>query len=325
MRLLFSLASLLLTLVVAMPVSAEPIIIKFAHVVRPDTPKGTASEYFKRLVEQRSEGRVRVELYPNGELGNEQQLLAALKSNRIQMAAPSLSKIAGVNRQLQLFDLPFLFRDLDHLHRVIDGKIGQTLLAGASRKGLVALAFWDNGFKQLTANRPLIVPQDAAGLRMRIEGSEVQKAQFVALNATTKVIPFPRLYDALRDRKVDGQENTLSNIDSQKLDLVQSDLTISNHGYLEYLVLSNEQFWQQTPEELRVIIKGAIKDAAEYNREMAQKVNEQALQHLISMGRIRIHRLSPPQRSAWQQQLNSVYRLFSPQIGKELVEQILQQ
>lgn len=318
---------LLLTLLAVgtLPAFSAPVTIRFSHVVGKDTPKGKASEYFKRLVEQRSNNRIRVDIYPDGTLFDDTKVLDALKYNAVQMAAPSLSKLSGIAPQLQLFDLPFLFHDTEHLHRVIDGEIGAELLADASREGLVALAFWDNGFKQLTANRGLIAPQDAAGLKMRIEGSAVQKAQFETLGATTLTIPFPRLYEALRNGEVDGQENTLSNVYNRRLYEVQSDLTLSNHGYLEYLVVVSERFWKGLPEDLKVIIRGAIKDAGEYTRDMAVQLNRDALYKLRNTNAIRIHKLSAPQQQAWQEKLRRIYPRFYDQIGANLVQRTMAQ
>lgn len=235
---------LLLTalLLAATPATATELRIRFSHVVRPETPKGKASQYFKRLVEQRSGNRVLIEIFPEGRLANDHEVLQELRANRIQMAAPSLSKLTSFDPQLQLFDLPFLFQNDAHLRRVVDGEVGRSLLAGASREGLVALGFWDNGFKQLTANRPLLRPEDVTGLRMRIEGSNVQKTQFAQLGAATRTLPFPELHEALANGTVDGQENSLSNIYSQRLYEVQTDLTISNHAYSEYLVLTSKSF-----------------------------------------------------------------------------------
>ncbi len=321
MRFYYILAILLsLQLLATPPAAASQVRIRFSHVVAPESPKGKAAEYFKRLVEERSSHRIQVEIFPQGILFDDSEVLEALRNNEVQLAAPSLSKLSGFDVQLQLFDLPFLFRDDDHLHQVIDGQVGQRLLAEASHDGLVALSFWDNGFKQLTANRSLSAPGAAAGLTMRIEGSAVQKAQFEELGAKTRKIPFPHLYASLRDGIADGQENTLSNIYNQRLYEVQSSLTISNHGYLEYLVLSNTKFWNELPEDLRVIIRGAIKDAAAYTREMASKLNEQALQKLADSTPIRIHRLSPEEKNLWQKRLQVLYPRFAAEIGPELIQ-----
>ncbi len=301
---------------------AQPIIIKFSHVVGQNTPKGKAGEYFKRLVEQRSNGRIRVEVYANGTLFDDWDVQEALKTNVIQMAAPSYSKLSGVNPQLQLFGLPFLFKDAEHLHSVVDGKIGTELLKSASKNGLVALAFWDNGFKQLTANRKLTNPHDAAGLRFRIEGSNVLTAQYEALGATSLTIPFPMLYTALEKKEIDGQENTLSNIYNQELYRVQSDLTLSNHGYLGYLVLTNNSFWSQLPEDLKVIVQGAIKDATEYIREMAIKLNDDALLKLRSTGIVKVQVLTSAEREIWRTKLRGLYPDFYNEIGADLIHKV---
>ncbi len=308
-----------LLLLAAAPTCAEQITIRFGHVVQRDTPKGKACEYFKRLIEQRSDDKIRVEIYPAGQLGDEQEILTALRSNRLQMAAPDVSKLAAVDPQLQLFNLPFFFKDVGHLHRVVDGEVGQQLLADARRDGLVPLSFWDNGFKQLTANRELITPEDIAGLRIRITDSEVLKEQFEELGAFPRVVPFPRLYAVLHNGEVDGQENTLSNIYSRQLFQVQSDLTISNHGYLNYLVLTNAGFWAGLPEDLKVIIRGAIKDATEYTREMAVQINLQALNRMRESKLIRVHVLTQAQRELWRTKLTGIYPRLYNSIDKNLL------
>ena len=316
------LLTLLLLLLVVGSGLAEPIIIKFSHVVGQNTPKGKASEYLKRLIEQRSNDRIKVEIYADGALFDDWAVQEALTKNVVQMAAPSFSKLSGVNPQLQLFGLPFLFEDIEHLHRVVDGDIGTELLKSSSRNGLFALAFWDNGFKQLTANQKLINPQDAAGLRFRIEGSKVLQAQYAALDATSRTIPFPMLYTALAKNEVDGQENTLSNIYNEELYRVQSDLTISNHGYLGYLVLTNDSFWSQLPEDLKVIVRGALKDATEYIREMAVKLNNDALQEIRATDAMKIHVLTSTEKEIWRTKLKGIYTDLHNQISEDLIHKV---
>ncbi len=239
------LAGLLIAALVAAPAFASPIVIKFSHVVAVDTPKGQAAEYFKKLVEERSNGEIKVEVYPNSSLFDDKDVMTPLMTNAVQMAAPSFSKFTSFAPSLQLVDLPFLFNDADHLHRVLDGKVGQKILSDVGSKGLVGLAFWDNGFKQLSANKPLLTPADAAGLKFRIMSSKVLEAQFKAVDANPQVLPFSEVYSALQQGVVDACENPLSNFYTKKFYEVQSDLTLSNHGYLGYLVVTNKIFWNK--------------------------------------------------------------------------------
>ena len=320
MRIFLFTAALLVSLPVSLP--AKPLTIKFSHVVAKDTPKGHAVEHFKQLVEERSNGRLLVRIYPNSTLYDDRAALKALERNTIQLAAPSFSKFIDYAPELQLFDLPFLFRDRQHLHRVLDGEAGQTLLQTANRRGLHALAFWDNGFKQLTANKPLIRPEDAKGLKFRIMSSKVLESQFLALEANPQVLPFSEVYSALQQGLVSGEENTLSNIYTKNLYRVQSDLTLSNHGYLGYLVVTNELFWQKLPADLKRIISDAIMETTLFTRETSRQVNARYLEKIETEGRMRIHRLSPAQRQAWKEKMAVVYAQFYGLIGEELIRKV---
>lgn len=306
----------------AMPLAAKPITIKFSHVVASDTPKGQTVEYFKELVEERSQGRIKVKIYPNATLYGDRAALQALQLNAIQMAAPSFSKFVDHSPQLQLFDLPFLFRDADHLHQVLDGPTGKRLLKMTSRNKLHALAFWDNGFKQLTANRPLLKPSDATGLKFRIMSSKVLVEQFRAIGANPQILPFSEVYAALQQGIVVGQENTLSNIFTKGFHRVQSDLTISNHGYLGYVLVTNDIFWSRLPEDLRQIIEQAIAESNVFSRETALHVNTEALARLHESGKIKIHYLSDQQRSVWQKKMRKIYPRFYALIGEQIIRDV---
>ncbi len=292
--LLFLLAMLLM---IVPSLQAKPITIKFSHVVAKDTPKGKADEFFKQRIEERSSGRIHVKIYPNATLYGDRAALSALQLNDIQLAAPSFSKFIDHTPQLQLFDLPFLFRNTEHLHRVLDGKVGKNLLQQASIKGLHALDFWDNGFKQISANRPLITPEGAASLRFRITSSKVLEAQFRTIGADPQILPFSEVYSSLQQGIVAGQENTLSNIYTKRFYLVQSDLTISNHGYLGYLLVTNDIFWQKLPGDLKQIASEVIAETTIFARGIATQVNADCLKKIEASGKINIHHLTPDQRA----------------------------
>lgn len=298
---------------------AETASIKFSHVSGAESPTGKATEYFKRLVEQRSNQRIHVEIDHNG-TANSDAPLEALKSNAIQMAAPDISVFYPVSPQLRLFELPFLFKDSEHLHRVIDGEIGATLLESVAQGGLVALSFWDNGFRQLTTNRLLSRPQQLEGLRFPILKSEVLTAQLKALGAQLEDISSSQLFSALADKRIDGQENTLARIYSQKLHQVQSNLTITDHSVRGFLVATNERFWTQLPDELKVIIKGAIKDAAEYTRDMARQANDDALKKIEATALMQIHRLTREEKELWAETFEEI----SPESYKRISGNLVQ-
>jgi len=313
-----------LTLLFSFSAFAKPIVVKFSHVVANDTPKGKAALYFKKIVEERTDGRMKVEVYPNASLYGDREAIEALQMNAIQLAAPSFSKFTGFVPELQIFDLPFLFNDSEHLHKVLDGEVGQKILELVSQKGLVGLAYWDNGFKQISdKQRPLVKPSDAEGLKFRIMSSKVLEEQFKVIGANPQVLPFSEVYSALQQGVVDGQENTLSNIYTKKFHEVQNYLTISNHGYLGYLLVTNKIFMNKLPDDLKEIFLGAVKDATEYAREIAKEVNQDYLEKIKESGKVEIIQLTPEQRQVWKEKMMEIYPEFYDVIGEELIQKTL--
>ena len=318
-----------LALLASMSFAAE-YVIKFSHVVSPNTPKGKAADYFAKRVEELSHGRIKVEVYPNAQLGKDKVVLRKMKFNTVQMAAPSFSKFTGLVPQLGLFDLPFLFKNEDHLHRVLDGKVGQKLLDMVTKKGYVALAYWDNGFKQLTdSKKPLIKPSDCKGLKFRVMSSKVLIEQFKALGAIPVVLPFSEVYSALQQGVVDGQENTISNIYTKKFYEVQRYMTMSNHGYLGYMVVMSKKFWNKLPADLKAVVKQAIKDATAKERVWAKELNNDQLnkikEYAKKTGKLQIDYLTPEQRAVWEKKLRSIYPKFYNTIGKNLIEEVIKE
>ncbi len=304
---------------------AADYVIKFSHVVSPNTPKGKAADYFAKRVEELSHGKIKVELYPNAQLGKDKVILRKMKFNAVQMAAPSFSKFTGLVPQLGLFDLPFLFKDENHLHKVLDGEVGQKLLDMVTKKGYVALAYWDNGFKQLTDNkRPLIKPEDCKGLKFRVMSSKVLIEQFKALDAIPVVLPFSEVYSALQQGVVDGQENTISNIYTKKFYEVQKYMTMTNHGYLGYMVVMSKKFWNRLPQDMKNVVLKAIKEATEKERIWAKELNENQLnkikEYAKRTGKLEIDYLTPEQRLLWEKKLRTIYPKFYGTIGKDLIK-----
>lgn len=313
-----------LTLLFSFSAFAKPLVVKFSHVVANDTPKGKAALYLKKIVEERTDGRMKVEVYPNASLYGDREAIEALQMNAIQLAAPSFSKFTGFVPELQIFDLPFLFNDSEHLHKVLDGEVGQKILELVSQKGLVGLAYWDNGFKQISdKQRPLVKPSDAEGLKFRIMSSKVLEEQFKVIGANPQVLPFSEVYSALQQGVVDGQENTLSNIYTKKFHEVQNYLTISNHGYLGYLLVTNKIFMNKLPDDLKEIFLGAVKDATEYAREIAREVNQDYLEKIKESGKVEIIQLTPEQRQVWKEKMMEIYPEFYDVIGEELIQKTL--
>lgn len=314
---LLSLAAVLLAVA---PALAAPVVIKFSHVVAVDTPKGQAAEYFKKLVEERSKGDIKVEVYPNSSLYGDREELEALTMNSIQMVAPSFSKFTSFIPQIELFDLPFLFNDTAHLHKVLEGEVGQKLLGMVGKKGWVGLGYWDNGFKQMSANKPLVKPEDAAGLKFRIMSSKVLEAQFQALNANPQVMPFSEVYSGLQQKVVDACENPLSNFYTQKFFEVQSDLTMTNHGYLGYMVVTNKIFWNKLNDQQRALLSQAMKDASAYANKLAVEMDVKYMNEIKASGKTKVHELTKEQRQAWKTKLMPIYPKFYDKIGKDLID-----
>ena len=309
----------IITLAVA-PAFAKPLVIKFSHVVAVDTPKGQAAEKFKALVEKASNGEIIVKVYPNSSLFNDKDIMTPLMVNAVQLAAPSFSKFTKFAPQLQLVDLPFLFNDVDHLHKVLTGPVGQKMLDAVGKKGLVGLSFWDNGFKQLSANKPLLTPADAKGLKFRIMSSKVLEAQFKAVDANPQVLPFSEVYSALQQGVVDAAENPLSNFYTKKFFEVQKDLTLSNHGYLGYLVVTNKIFWKKLDAKQQKIIKDALAEAAVYGNKLALEMAESYLTKVKAAGTTKVHTLNAAQRKAWTDAMVPIYSEFYDAIGKDLID-----
>jgi len=316
-----------IALLASMSLAAE-YVIKFSHVVSPDTPKGKAADYFAKRVEELSHGKIKVYVYPNAQLGGDKAVLRKMKFNAVQMAAPSFSKFTGLVPQLGLFDLPFLFKDENHLHKVLDGEVGKKLRDMVTKKGYVALAYWDNGFKEISdSKRPLIKPEDCRGLKFRVMSSKVLIEQFKALGAIPVVLPFSEVYSALQQGVVDGQENTISNIYTKKFYEVQRYMTMTNHGYLGYLVVMSKKFWNRLPDNLKKVVLKAMKEATAKERVWAKELNDAQLQKIKEYakktGKLEIDYLTPQERALWVKKLRAIYPKFYNTIGKDLIEKVI--
>ena len=300
--------------------SVEPIVIKFSHVVAPNTPKGKAAQKFKELAETYTAGRVKVELYPNSQLYKDREEMEALQLGAVQMLAPSLSKFGPLGvREFEAFDLPYIFPNKETLYRVMDGDIGKKLFAKLETKNIVGLAYWDNGFKQMSANKPLRKVDDFKGLKMRIQSSKVLDAQMRALGASPQVMAFSEVYTALQQGVVDGTENPVSNFYTQKMHEVQKHLTISDHGYLGYAVITNKKFWEGLPKDIRGELEHAMKEATVYERDIAQKENDESLAKVRAAGTTEVYVLPLKERQAWYKVLLPVHKEFEDVIGKDLI------
>ncbi|MBE2263322.1 MAG: TRAP transporter substrate-binding protein [Burkholderiaceae bacterium] len=299
------------------------VLIRFSHVVAEETPKGLAANRFKALVEQRSDGRIRVDIYPGASRYNDNDEMEALRLGAVEMLAPSLSKFGRIGfPEFELFDLPFLFDSIEDVRRISQGPIGRRLLVQLGRQGLVGLGYFDNGFKQMSANRPLLEPTDFLGLRMRVQSSRVIAAQFRVLGARPVSLPFSETRRALATGVVEGTENPVSNFWTQRMDQYQTDLTLSRHGYIGYAVVANRRFWQSLSDADREVVSSALRDALDFGNRIAGTQNEKALEELRQAGTTRIHTLSPAQRARLRQAVQPVYDELAGRIDAALVQEV---
>lgn len=281
-----------------------------------DTPKGLAVQRFAQLVAERAPGRIRVAIYPNAQLYGDSDEFEALQVGAVEMLAPSLSKFGRVGfPEFELFDLPFLFDNLAEMRQLTEGPLGQRLLAGLGRQGLVGLGYLDNGFKQMSAHRPLLAPADFQGLRMRVQGSRVIAAQMRALGATPVTLPFSQTHDALARHIVQGTENPLSNFWTQRMDSVQSDLSLTQHAYLGYAVITSQRFWHSLTEADRRLLAQALREALAHGNQIADQQNDKALIALRRAGTSKVHTLSPAQRASLRAAVQPVYEQLGQRIG----------
>jgi C4-dicarboxylate-binding protein DctP len=301
----------------------QPIVIKFSHVVSVDTPKGKAAEYFRKLAEERTKGKVKVEVYPNSTLFKDGEELEALQLGSVQMLAPSLAKFGPLGvREFEVFDLPYIFDNYDELHKVTSGPVGQGLFKKLESKGLVGLAYWDNGFKDMSANKPIRIPADYKGLKMRIQSSKVLGDEMKALGAIPQVMAFSEVYQALQTGVVDGTENPPSNIYTQKMNEVQKYVALTEHGYLGYAVIAQKKFWDALPADIRATLEGAMKDATKYGNDIAKKENDDALEAIRKTGKTEIIVLTPEQKAAMKKALAVVHKDNEARVGKETLAEV---
>ncbi len=300
-----------------------PIVIKFSHVAAPDTPKGQAANEFKRLAEERSKGRVKVEVYPNSMLYKDAEELEALQLGAVQMLAPVPGKFGPVGLpEFEAFDLPYLFPDLNALHKIYYGPVGAMMLKKLEPKGIVGLAFWDNGFRVMSANKPLHAPSDMKGLKMRINSSKVNAAIMKSVGAIPQTVAFSEVYQGLQTGVIDGTEGPLSNLYTQKQYEVQKHVTLTYHTISNYVVIANKAFWEKLPADIRTILEGAIKDATALNDQVAVKDETAAIAAIKASGKSEIYTPTPAEKQAWVTALRPVQDEMASRVKKETITAI---
>lgn len=300
---------------------AEPIVIKFSHVVAQDTPKGLAADFFKKRAEELTQGKVTVEVYPNSQLYKDKEEMEALQLGAVQMLAPSLAKFGPLGvKDFEVFDLPFIFNDYDDLHKVTKGPAGKALLDKLAPKGILGLAYWDNGFKSFSANSPMKTPADLKGKKFRIQNSKVLEEQMRTIKAIPQMLAFSEVYQALQTGVVDGAENPISNFYTQKMHEVQKYMTITNHGYLGYAVIVNKKFWEGLPADIRTQLETALNEATDYANKIAKEMNDRDLASVKASGKTEVTTLTPEERAAFKAAMLPVHDKMASRIGQETID-----
>lgn len=296
-----------------------PIVIKFSHVVANDTPKGQGALLFKKLVEERLGGKVVVEVYPNSTLYGDADELEALRNDQVQMLAPSLSKFGRYTKSLQVYDLPFMFDDLEALKRFQSRNKSRELLSSMAKFNIYGLAFWNNGMRQMSATRELHLPADVKGLTFRIEPSPVLESQYAALGAKATKLPFAAMFKALQDGTVQGAENPWSNFVSQKLEAVQPFVTETNHGALSYMLISNSTFWTSIPFQTRSQLEAIVEEVTASVNKAAEAINRRDRERLQASGKARLIELTPEEQVAWREAMQPVWKSYEQEIGLDVL------
>jgi C4-dicarboxylate-binding protein DctP len=323
-RFLTILASSLALSFAGSALAQQPIVIKFSHVVADATPKGQGAIKFKELAEKNLPGKVQVQVFPNSQLFGDAKELEAVLLGDVQFIAPSLSKFDRYTKKVQLFDLPFLFDDMAAVDRFQQSEPGKALLNSMTNRGLKGLAYWHNGLKQLSTNKDKLTrPEDIKGLKFRIQASDVLEAQFRQLGANPQKLAFSEVYQALQTGVVDGQENTWSNIYSQKFHEVQATIANTNHGVIDYMVVTNAKWWDGLPEDVRAGLEKAMAEATVYANNLASELNERDRKRIIEANKAKVQTLNKEDVAAWRKAMEPVWKKFEGDIGPELIQSAL--
>ncbi|MFL6817730.1 MAG: DctP family TRAP transporter solute-binding subunit [Bradyrhizobium sp.] len=320
-KLMFAAVAAAIFLAPIAAMAQSPIIIKFSHVVANDTPKGKGALKFKELAEKYTDGKVRIEVYPNSSLYKDKEEVEALQLGSVQMLAPSTAKFAPLGaKEFEALDLPWLFKDEETYARVMKGQVGKWLFQKLESKGISGLAYWDNGFHMTSANRPLLMPADFQGLKVRISGSKIADRYFRDVGSIPQIMAFSEVYQALQTGVVDACENTASNYLTQKFFEVQKDITVSYHAHLQYAVIVNSKFWNGLPPDIRAKLEKAMDEATDYTNSIAVKENEDALAEIKKSGKTTLHYLNDDQRKAWQVAMRPTYAWAKGRVGQEVLD-----
>ncbi len=301
----------------------QPIVIKFSHVVAQDTPKGLAANHFAKRADELTKGKVKVEVYANSTLYKDKEEMEALQLGAVQMLAPSLAKFGPLGvKEFEVFDLPYIFDDYNELHKVTQGPVGQQLLAKLEPKGIRGLSYWDNGFKSFSLNAPIKTPADLKGKKLRIQSSKVLEEEIRALGGLPQVMAFSEVYQALQTGVVDGTENPISNLYTQKMHEVQKHLTMTEHGYLGYAVIVNKKFWDGLPADIRGQLETAMKESTVYANKIAKEQNDKDLDAVKKSGKTEVYVPTKEERLAFKKALVPVHKKMESRIGSEIIQSL---
>ncbi len=296
------------------------IVVKFSHVTNTDKhPKGIAASLLEQRVNDEMNGTMCMEVFPNSTLYNDNKVLEAMLQGDVQLAAPSLSKFEKFTKQFRLFDLPFMFNDIDAVDAFQASESGQAMLDSMQRRGLQGLAYWHNGMKQMSANVPLIEPSDANGLKFRVQSSDVLVAQMEAIGGSPQKMSFSEVYGALQQGVVDGQENTWSNIYGKKFFEVQDGITETNHGVIDYLVVTNIDWLNGLDADVRDQFLTILGEVTETRNSESAKVNQEAKQAIIDAGG-EVRQLTAEQRAKWVDAMKPVWDQFKDDVGQDNID-----
>lgn len=299
----------------------DKIVVKFTHVVAESTPKGQAALKFKEVLEEKSGGLFEVQVYPSSQLYGDKEEQEQLLANNVQFIAPSVTKLVTLNPSFQIVDMPFLFKDKPSAYSFFDGEAGQELLQSLEPHGILGMAWWANGFKHFSnSKRPLKAPEDFKGLKFRTQSGGVLDEQFKALGAGSQTLAFAEVYQALSNGTVDGQENTWNNMDTQKYVEVQKYITVSSHGRLDYVVLTNTTFWNGLTAEQQQMVQEAMAEATDYERQLADELDEGSYQNIKNSGKVEIYELTDEERSKFVEALEPLYAKYGAEIGEKYIE-----
>lgn len=310
-----------LSLAVGSHAFAAPIEIRFSHVTSENSPKGRMALKFKQLVSERiGNDRVTVRVFPNSELFSDSKVLDAMLAGQVEMAAPSLSKVKKYSARYQVFDLPFVFSSSIAAEKFVQGEYGRRLLRTLNRKGLYGLGYLNNGTRQLSSNKKMVVPEDLAGLAFRYSGSDVAKAWLESVGVEARRISFSKLYNALETSEVDGHMNVWSNINSKKLYENQKYIAETDHSYLGYVVVTSNDFWKSLPDDIRSQLEQAMQDALAHGNQIAREKAIADRQIVIDAGTTEVYKLTADQRQLWTEAMLPVWKQFEDEIGAELIQ-----